>query len=155
MKIEKLVHQLFTLAVASLLGVGPLGCSADAPVEPAAAADEQELATSTRFECKTSPSADADLVLSVGASGTRASATLGLENQITAWGALDAAYRPRTANRNFVRFSGFPALNEADADLSLLVEKSILLRQPGRVKMQQRGSDFVETIYDCKLQGSP
>ena len=100
--------------------------------------------------CTETESTDADLVLNVSATGKTLSVVLGLENQVRATGALEEGYKPHQGNIDFVRFVGFPSLRDDDENLAFLVEKTILDRQPGRVKFQRRGHDLTETQYACK-----
>lgn len=138
----------------AFLAVCISGCGEETPSpnEPVGAEDELTSSTAIRFECKEPSSTDADLVVTIGKTGQKLSLVLGLENQVVDKGALDVAYQPREGNKDYRRFTGFPALREDGAgtgEVMLLVEKSMFERKAGHVKLQQRGDDFVQTLYTC------
>lgn len=65
-------------------------------------------------------------------------------------GELDTTYQPRL-NKNYVRYTGdYRDLVGEEADVWILVEKSLLKGQSGQIKVQGRGEGFDTTTYRCE-----
>jgi hypothetical protein len=149
------IQCVLAVGLAAVTLGGATGCagSPEAGQHETATDDDTELASTsaTRFVCTNTATNEADLTLTVGATGKRISVELGLDNVVSDRGTLDTTYRPWTANANYVRFTGFPALRaDGASDFAFLVEKPMLERKTGYAKMQQRGDDFNQTLYRCE-----
>jgi len=143
------IATLFIVACSAACGAE----DASGPNEPFAT-DEDDVtgARSLAFSCTATEN---DLMVRISANKKNLSVILGLENQVTGKGTLDPTYRPRPNNKSYVRYGGFPTLAYDSTDVNFLVENAMFEGRQGHVKFQQRGEDFEQIVYTCKVAGRP
>lgn len=130
------------LVLVALAVCGLAGCTAAGDEdESSPSSEESELRSSmkTEFYCGRE-GYDFDLSLKLERKGKRLHVEWGLDNVAIGEGAIDPSYRPRPGYASFVRFTGFPGLDDAFGEpqrsTKILVEKPLLEGKPGRVKLQ-------------------
>jgi hypothetical protein len=127
---------MLVLVAVALCGLA--GCS-EPDDESANGESQVRTAIKTDFYCGRE-GYDFDLSLQLSDGGKKLHVEWGLDNIVTGDGEIDPSYRPRPGNANFVRFTGFPGLDDAfgqpPASTKILVEKPLLEGKPGRAKLQ-------------------